>query len=437
MDTISALGYPPTADPFTGTMTGVYANPMTIDSKERARTDSVTAYYHPAQHRPNLHVRVGAVVEKITFDTDGAEPRATGVEVSVNGSTPTKIRASKEVILAAGAVGSPKLLELSGIGSRELLEEFGIEVVYENPYVGENLQDHVNTGLSFEVKDGIETLDAIARGEPEALAAAAEAYAVNKTGPFSVGGNYIGSLLPLPDFVEGPDAKKTLKKVLEENSEDPNPSPFGPQHAKFVHSILGNEDESSANLFGYAAYGDFIARPGSVPGTNASLGHNFFTLVAAPSYPLSRGSVHITSADPDATPALDPHYLEHGLDVEVMARHLRYLAKIANSEPLKSLFKENGERNYGLPEDLEDLEALKAYVREGALTNYHLSSSCAMLPLELGGVVDPKLSVYGVRNLRIVDSSVVPLSAKGNPQSTIYAVAEKAADLIKESHRSD
>lgn len=437
MDTISALGYPPSADPFTGTMTGVYANPMTIDSKERARTDSVTAYYHPAQGRPNLHVTLGAVVEKITFKTCGKKPRASGVKVKVNNGTDIEITASKEVILAAGALGSPKLLELSGIGSRKILDKFDIPVVYENPNVGENLQDHVNTGISFEVKDGLETLDAIGRGEPEALAEAAEEYEVNKTGPFSVGGNYIGSLLPLPDFVEGPDAKATLKKVLEETSEDPNTSPFAPYHAKFVHSLLGDENESSANLFAYAAYGDFIARPGSAPGTNASLGLNFFTLVAAPSYPLSLGSVHISSADPASVSDLDPRYLQHPLDIEVMARHVRNLAKIANSEPLKSLFKVGGERNYGAPDDLEDLEALKAYARKGALTNYHPTSTCAMLPFKRGGVVDSKLFVYGVEGLRIVDSSIVPLAAKANPQSTIYAVAEKAADLIKASHKHD
>jgi choline dehydrogenase-like flavoprotein len=436
MDTISKLGYPPSADPFTGTMTGVYANPMTIDSVNRERTDSVTAYYRHAQSRSNLKVATGAVVQKIIFETRNGKPTATGVQVKLSDGTTATYTAKKEVILAAGAVGSPKVLELSGVGDKKLLTKYGIPVVYDNRNVGENLQDHVNTGFSYEVIDGVETLDPIARGEPEALAAAQEAYATNKSGPFSVGGNYIGSLLPLPDFTEGPEAKKTLKKVIDQSSAGPstNTSPFAPYHAKFVHKILGDKHESSVNSFGYAAYGEFIARPDGNTGVNASEGHNFFTLVVAPAYPLSLGSTHIASADPEVGSTIDPRYLTHPLDQEVMARHLRYLGKIAESEPLSKLFKPGGERNYGAPEDLNDLEALKAYARKGALTNYHLTSSCAMLPLERGGVVDPQLSVYGVKGVRVVDSSVIPLSAKGNPQSTVYAVAEKAADIIKKSY---
>jgi choline dehydrogenase-like flavoprotein len=155
MDTISKLGYPPSADPFTGTMTGVYANPMTIDSVNRERTDSVTAYYRHAQNRSNLKVTTGAVVEKIVFETRNGKPTATGVKVKLSDGTTTTLKAKKEVILAAGAVGSPKVLELSGVGDKKLLTKYGIPVVYDNRNVGENLQDHVNTGFSYEVIDGV------------------------------------------------------------------------------------------------------------------------------------------------------------------------------------------------------------------------------------------------------------------------------------------
>lgn len=251
VDTLSVLGYPPSGDPFSGDFTGGYVNAMSIDPVTRTRSDAATSYYEPFKARPNLHVLTGAAAEMLNFDTTGQVPRAVGVQVKKDGKSFT-LEANKEVILAAGVFGSSKLLELSGIGDQQLLEKLNIPVLVHNPNVGENLQDHPNAAVSFEVADGTPTMDALGRQEPEALGAAMQEYATHKKGPFAVGGNYAGSLIPVPDLVDGPDAEATLKNVLEV-ANNVAPGDFSPYHAEFVRSILGNRTEGAANIFTYAA----------------------------------------------------------------------------------------------------------------------------------------------------------------------------------------
>lgn len=250
VDTLSALGFPPSGDPFSGDFTGGYVNAVSVDPATATRSDAATAYYEPAKARPNLHVMTGVEVQKVLFDASGDVPQATSVQASKDGK-PITLEASKEVILAAGVFGSAKLLELSGIGDRKPLEKLGISVVVDNQNVGENLQDHPNVAVSFEVVDGVPTLDALQRQEPAALGAAMEEYATKQRGPFAIGGNYVGSLIPVPAFVDGPDAEAALKKALE--ASQTVPGDFSPLHAKFVHSILGNRSEGVANVFTYAA----------------------------------------------------------------------------------------------------------------------------------------------------------------------------------------
>ncbi|KAI4859652.1 glucose-methanol-choline oxidoreductase-like protein [Hypoxylon rubiginosum] len=435
VDTLASLGYSASSDPFSGEMVGGYINAMSIDPVTKTRSDAVTAYLEPAKTRKNLHVVTGATVEKLVFDVTGTTPKVIGVEVRKDGNI-TTVKPVKEVILAAGVFGTPKLLELSGIGSRERLEPLGITVVVDNPNVGENLQDHPNTSISFEVADGVKTMDALSRQEPEALGAAMQEYDTKRTGPFASGGNFAGSLLPLPDF-EGPEGQEKLKEVLSATGVDATPGPFSSYHSSFVHRVLGDPTEGIGNLFTYASCSNVIPE-----GAGADIIHhgaqgtpgNFLTICAALLYPLSRGTVHITSADPAVKPTIDPRYLEHPLDLEVIARFLQYIEKIAHTEPLSKYMKPDGRRNHGAPMELGDLDTAKEYVKKSGLSCWHPTSSCAMLPRDRGGVVSPELFVYGVEGLRIVDSSVIPLATRGNCQTTVYAVAERAADLIKDAH---
>ena len=442
VDTFAALGFAASGDPFSGRFSGGYINALNVDPASGTRSDAATGYFEPAKSRPNLHVMTGALVDKILLDrTTGEVPRAVKIQIQKDGETVT-ITAKKEVVLAAGVFGSPKLLELSGIGNRELLEKLDIAVMVENPNVGENLQDHPVSSLSFEVEDGVKTMDALARRDARAVAVATQEYATNKSGPFARG-NFTGSLIPVPDFI-GPGGQETLQQLLDQANETPNsvPGAFTRYHASFVHSLLSNPSEGAANIFMYPAganvTGDDATDVGSVGMVkdNRQTPASFITICAALCFPLSRGSSHITCSDPSSKPTIDPRYLSHPLDLEVQARLLRYAETIVRTEPLAKLVKQGGKgrRNTGAPADLSDLDVAKGYARLSALSCWHPTSTCAMLPRERGGVVDPKLRVYGVAGLRVVDSSVIPLATRGNCQTTVYAVAERAADLIKGEH---
>jgi choline dehydrogenase-like flavoprotein len=163
---------------------------------------------------------------------------------------------------------------------------------------------------------------------------------------------------------------------------------------------------------------------------NPSAAGAYITLTAHIARPYSRGHVHIRSSDPLDQPCIDPCYLSHPLDSEILARHFRYLQTIARTEPLASKLATNGRTiPDGIPVDL-DLASAKKEIKKVLTTQYHPIGTCAMMPLEKGGVVDAKLTVHGTVNLRVVDASVFPMQLRGNIQSTVYAMAEYAADMI-------
>lgn len=312
-----------------------------------------------------------------------------------------------------------QLLELSGIGGKEILGQHGIPVVVDSPNVGENLQDHLMTGMSYEVADGVITGDPLMRQEPEALAQAQQLYAEHKAGPFTIGGMQSHAYMPTPDAAG----------IL-----DSLPPPQRPQDAEqqeIIRSILSSPEGSSAGWFMFLAQTNLHEGGKSFVGTQLLPG-NFASLGCAQSHPFSRGSTHISSADPDAPPAIDPRYLSHPADLEIFARHVRALeTELRPSAALAPFFKPEGRRNHPDAFHVGDLEGAKKYVLDTATTAYHSCGSAAMLPREKGGVVSPELVVYGTENVRVVDASIFPLIPRGNIMSSVYAVAEKAADIIK------
>ncbi|TGO29852.1 hypothetical protein BPAE_0010g00360 [Botrytis paeoniae] len=448
VDTWKHMGWGLSSDPFSGEAVGGYINAMNIDAATKTRSHALSAYYAPIATRENLVVATSALVTKILFSDSRDEKGdvlATGISYTKDSQSYT-VSARKEVILAAGALQTPKLLELSGIGSAALLSDLDIPVIVDNGNVGENLQDHLNCGFSFEVEEGVKTMDALARQDSAAIGEAMGAYMTEKSGPFATGGNFAGGILPIVDFLResGDDLEGLLKRY---GTGDEDKTPFSKSHAEFVHSLLRTPTEGSGGYFSYAALGNFIPEAGSgdiIGKQNSSASSdtkdsadspgNYLTIACMLLHPLSRGNTHITSSNPEIPPQIDPKYLSHPLDLEILSRHVRYISKIISSPPLSTLLKPSGRRNHGAPSDITDLDAIKEYVKKAALSAWHPTSTCAMLPLEKGGVVSEKLLVYGTKNLRIVDASIFPLSTRGNCQTTVYAVAEKAADLIREDH---
>ncbi|RHZ53908.1 GMC family oxidoreductase [Aspergillus thermomutatus] len=432
---LRGLGYPMVNDPFSGKTLGGYTNAATIDPVSKTRSYAGSAYYEPARERSNLTVITGALVEKVLLDSgSGDGVTATGVQYKKDGDSQT-VKARKEVILSSGAFNSPKILELSGIGSRSLLDKHKIPVVVDNPNVGENLQDHVLAGISFEVQDFINTKDDLMRRVPEVMGAAMNDYKTRQFGPFTVGGNYSSALLPIPEFSTPDTGASELSSVLDMIPNSVNPAhPFSADLAAFIRSLLSNPDEATGGYFTYPAQSDFKGSGTGEEVIRTKFPENYITIAISLLHPLSCGSSHIASADPKDSPTIDPRFLTNPLDVELLARHTRYIEAIAASQPLASMLKPGGKRTPGIPDDFRKvpLDEVKDYVKSAAKSTFHPTSTCAMMPREKGGVVDSRLRVWGVKGLRVVDASVIPIVTRGNPQSSVYAIAERAADFVKE-----
>ena len=426
LDTFRTLGYHTDENPFSGTATGAFHCLSSIDPVTKERCSAATAYYSPVSDRPNLHVLTGSLVSRILIEKRGSKVYATGAELA-KGDHVQVIKAQKEVVLAAGVFQSPKLLELSGIGGRDLMRTHGLEVHIDNPNVGENLQDHIFCGVSFQVKEHLQTMDDLFRKEASAIQAAMTAYQTNKSGPLASVGIASYAYLPVMDFLSG-SGRDDMMKLLEKFAPEPMEKRNYPSHQYYqiAKSILSDPHESSAAFLNVPTQTNITIDPDSddkdpLPGKHVSIG-------AVLCQPLSRGSVHITSADPSKHPIIDPKYLSHPLDLEILARHIRYIDTIATTQPFQSLLEPLGRRRG--PKSM-DLDSVKGYVQRTGISMWHPTSTCSMLPREKGGVVDDRLVVYGTANLRIVDASIMPLIPRANIQSSVYAVAERAADIIK------
>ncbi|KAL8696413.1 MAG: hypothetical protein Q9201_007672, partial [Fulgogasparrea decipioides] len=419
--TYKNLGLGPTGDPKGGLAIGAYTTLLTLEPKNASRSYAANAYYKPNAARPNLKVLTGALATKVVFAPSARPLKATGLAFEVGGHNYTA-SAKREIILCAGAFQSSQLLELSGIGSSGLLKSHKIEVLYENPNVGENLQDHILLPLSFKVAPGEKTFESL-RNETY-FTQVLDQYTINHTGPLSAGtSNAYISFSQVLDLV--PDSIRRLAS--------PNPyQSLTKQHALTLAQLLSPTEASAQEVYlpgGYApefasnVSSLFSPPPETYPG-------NYFSLLAILEHPFSRGSVHITSPDPKVYPAIDPNYLSHPLDLYVTSHILLHCQQVARTPPLSNHLQDGGkvyqENFYELNE-----ANVEAFVKNSFSSEYHPMGTCAMGPRKEGGVVDEKLKVHGTRNLRVVDASVFPMQVRGNLASLVYAVAERAADFVK------
>lgn len=430
VETFKILGYHLPGDPIEGEKIGAFTNPYSLDPKTKTRGYSASTYYKGAAHRSNLRLLTEASVEKVVLKkSEDGSVTATGVQFVTEKGERMTVSAQKEVILSAGSIKSPQILELSGIGGKELLNTHGIPVVIDNPQVGENLQDHPLSSMSFEVAD--DQLSGDILRDPAIFEAVLKLYQETSSGPLS-GTPLSVAYMPLVD-INGSLSKAQVQEVLEKYLDNVEYASFPAQKLQYqlMRQELLNPKEPSGeymylplqlNASEKTTMGVLFSK--TAPG-------NYVSIVAMINHPFSRGVVHIESADPAKKPFYDPRYLSHPIDLEILARHTQYLEKFVATEPMASLLKKGGQR---IPAnaDATTLESAKAITKERLITAFHPSGTCAMMSKELGGVVDAKLIVYGTKNLRVVDASIFPIEPLGNIQATVYAVAEKAADLIKE-----
>ncbi|KAK4201725.1 hypothetical protein QBC40DRAFT_197837 [Triangularia verruculosa] len=434
LKTFAEQGLEVTTDPRDGRALGAFVNQTSIDPVTHTRSFAATGYYTPeVAKRPNLVVLTETLVSKIIFNTTTGEdePVATGVEILTKTGEKRQISANLEVILSAGTLQSPQILELSGIGNKDILSKHNIPVLVSNPNVGEHVQDHPIVCQSFEVADTTPSGDVLR--DPNVLNALVGMYqSTNGGGP--LGQSTISvAYSPLVDKtgIVSQQAKDELLSSYEDTLTTPD--------AKEIKKLVASADEAT---FQFLLFPTQVAIP-DVPKNMAEhlvpvLPENYITVMTILNHPFSRGSVHISSDDVHSPPVWDPKYNSNPLDMELLARGVEFVERIVDSETeFGRLLKTGGKR---LPEGLvakgnEGLEVAREIVRRRQISVFHVSGSCAMRPRGEGGVVDKRLKVYGVRGLRVVDASVFPLEPVGNIQSVVYAVAERAADLIKEDRK--
>jgi choline dehydrogenase len=341
----------------------------------RRRASAARTYLKPAAKRPNLQILTGALVHRVLFDGG----RATGIEFS-RGNAVQRADAAREVILAAGAIGSPHLLQLSGVGDPEILAEAGISVHHALPGVGKNFQDHYIARMSCEVK-AIETLNE--RGRGLAFAGELLRYAAAGKGMLT----YSASLCA------------ASVKVLEESATPDVQCVFAP--ASYKPGLIRKLDD----------------KPGITGGPWQMR-------------PLSRGYVLVRSPDPREQPMINPRYLAEDTDRRAMVGGLKFLRRLFAAPALAQYVV--AERLPG-PSVKTDDELLD-YARQNGATVYHASCSC-MMGNHAMSVVDSELRMHGLDGLRVVDASVMPAVSSTNTNAPTIMIAEKGAAMIKAAAR--
>ncbi|KAK8006075.1 alcohol dehydrogenase [Apiospora marii] len=392
---------------------GIYWYPTFMDPVKAERSYANNAHYSNHRDRPNYHLMAETAVRRVLLEGTAA----TGVEFyTKDGKSVATVKATKEVLLAAGAVHTPQLLQLSGVGPKKVLAAAGLETVVDLPGVGENFQDHTNAGALI-------ALPGLAQIHPNAndLTAdpafgkwADDVWAANRTGPHSIAYGNLAGWLPLTAIA--PDKFAELAAQLE--SQD---------HTAYL--AAGTDPTVAA---GYAAQMKDLAKVMRSPRTVfARYRMDPTTGASQPilNQPFSRGHVRINASDPfGAEPVVDYRSLANPVERAVLVEMVKFYRRLHFETSLKELGPSETAPGAGVVTDAQ----LGDWVAT-ALTpsDYHPAGTAAMMPQELGGVVDQTLRVYGVRNLRVIDASIMPVLPGGNTCQPTYALAEKAADIIK------
>ncbi|KLT39838.1 FAD/NAD(P)-binding domain-containing protein [Cutaneotrichosporon oleaginosum] len=416
------LGLPVTdhssGDPHGGTIV-----PSTMDARQGIRSDSRRGYIDN-NNSPNLVVLTRQTGTKIVFsdkrDKNG-NLVATGVEFSSGSGAPSyKVTVNKEVIVAGGTVNSPKLLQLSGIGPKAHLEAQGITSLIDLP-VGYNLQDHVATGLTFNTIEGVETWGELTTN-PELGAAELEKWNTDRSGKWTYVNEATG-YVSMAD-IAGADAN-TITDGIDE--------------AALIAQISGRHNIPASVQKGMAT--QFALQKkwmksniGQIEIILHMWGSTATSIVlqCALQHPFSRGTVMINGSNPFNMPTINPDYFSASADATMMEYALNWLRTFATTKPMGDIITSELKPGANVTG-----EALQTTFRAAAGTEYHPLGTCAMLPKEDGGVVDTNLKVYGTGNVRVVDSSVIPMHISSHTMGTTYGVAEFGADIIKLENTKD
>ena len=347
-----------------------------ITTRKGFRASSATAFLHPVARRSNLKIVTGAFATRILFD--GLQ--ASGVEYQCNGQKHA-VQARREIILAAGAVHSPILLQHSGVGPGDLLRKFDKAVVKDIAAVGQNLQDHL--GIDYLYRSRKPTLNSLLRPWWGRAMLGAR-YLLFRDGPLSLSVNQAGG------FVKSrPDARRVDMQLY-----------FSPvSYSKPTPGVRR------------------LTLPDPFPG---------FFIGVQPCRPESRGSIAIGSPDPMAAPVIEPNYLSTAGDIEEMLAGVRLIRTIAEQPAMRAVILDEMKPGPNIRNEADLVADIRA--RSGSV--FHASCTCRMGPDDGTNVVDDRLRVHGLQGLRVVDASIFPNVTSGNINAPTMMVAEKAAGMI-------
>lgn len=338
-----------------------------LTQRDARRSSAAMAYLTPNRHRPNLERRLNASVRKVVVEGE----RATGVEL-MDG---TVITANQEVVLSGGAIGTPRLLQLSGIGPADHLRSVGVDVIYDQPNVGENLQDHLDLYCICEVS-GPHTYDRFAKLHMSALAGLQ--YVFTRKGPVASSLFETGGFWYADEDARSPDLQ--------------------------FHLGLGTGIEKGVEV---------------MPQGGVTLNSCYLR-------PRSRGTVRLQSADPASTPLIDPNYLQDPQDREMSIRGLKLTQEILSQDALKPFIKAERLPGPAISSDEDYFD----FICEHSKTSHHCAGTCRM-GADDEAVVDTRLRFNGIEQLRIVDNSIMPTVISSNTNAAAIMIGEKASDMIR------
>lgn len=419
-------GVETTQDPWDGNHLGIYGSLSVVDARNGGRSYAATGYLAPNLHRSNLKVLTAATVCKILLNSEAnTPPIARGVEF-VHADNVYQVAATTEVLLCAGTIASPRLLELSGIGDPAILAAAGIECVLPQPEVGNNLREHPMTSIAYELAPDQVSVDSLF--DPATAASAKQQFLGmdNDNGALN-GAMGLAGFLPYTSLASPEEVASTVSQI-EHNDEAENQQVVTEDERKIIAARLGSSRYGALQFVGCPANFDIPAghadqsklMAGAPPGRNSC-----YSFLISLTSPLSQGSSHITSADPFAAPRIDLGLLSHRVDADILAAGLDFADRVFHSGAVAGKV---ASRVSPAPQvNLQDRKEGREAVHGSTMVFNHMLGTCAM-----GRVADERLRVKGVGNLRVVDASVFPTQISGNIMATVYAVAEKASEIIRE-----
>ena len=401
VDAIKAsLGVDKIADQCSGNANGAAYTPNSIDPNNR-RSSAATAYLSPVQNRANLVVLTGWRGSEIAWS--GTSTKASGLTIQqTRGGAKKTINANREVILAAGAINTPALLERSGVGSSDVLSRIGVSKKIDLPGVGRNLQEQTMNTLGARTN-------------------------------INFGGQGPSNMIAMPNIYQLMPNATDVRNYINSNLNGWANSLVQQGHAVNAAGLLAQWRLGVSNIFDHNAPVAELFFDSGYPAN--SLGIDTWSLL-----PFSRGSTHAVSKDVFDLPSVNPNYFALPIDMDMQVAALRGGRRILQTQPLASLTVQGETQpgfsripdgtNHGLYRRWRDW-ILGTDGTGGFSTVSHQIATCSMMPRENGGVVDTHFRVYGAQNVRVIDASVLPFQVSAHLSATLYGVAEKAADTIK------